>query len=314
MALNIAVQMDAIESIRFAYDTSFLMMLEAQNRGHKVKYYQPKDMFYQNGKILAKLTDISLKNDEKDYFKLGESGLSDFSEIDVVLMRQDPPFAMNYLTYTYFLEKLPDSVLVINNPKKVRNLPEKLFACMLPEFMVSTCITSALDIATSFYQEHDEIIIKPLYAYAGNDVFYFKKNDSNFPHVFNFICEKYAAPCIVQKFIKEITQGDKRIMLINGEFVGALNRIPAAGKVRSNLVQGGTAVATTLSEREKQICAALSPILKEQQIMVAGIDVIGGYLTEINITSPTGFPGINRLNNCKLEAIFWNEVEKIKGQ
>ncbi len=310
-SLNIAIQMDAIESIKFASDSSLALGLEAQNRGHALYYYQPKDLSVSNGKVTAALHEITLRNDKDNYFTIGAEISSDFEDIDVVLMRQDPPYDMNYLTYTYMLERLPKHVMVLNNPAEVRNCPEKLFVLNFNQFMAPTLVTANFAEVEKFFHEHKDIIIKPLYAHGGLDI-----NRVNRPEqlqeTFEIIMQAYHAPLMVQSFLPEVAKGDKRIMFVDGQVVGAINRIPKEGDIRSNLAQGGTAHATELTAREKEICAAIGPQLKKRGLLLAGIDVIGGYVTEINVTSPTGIPSINRLCNTNVAAIFWDAVENYK--
>ena len=307
MSLKIAVQMDAIESINIKSDTTFVLALEAQKRGHKLYYYQPKDLSLKNGEIFAKLQKISLRYVEDDYFTVLEAENVKLREFDVVLMRQDPPFDMNYLTYTYMLEKIADDVLVLNNPAEVRNCPEKLLVTDFKEFTPKTIISSDKEALREFLKEQGDIVLKPLYAFAGDDVF--RVDEKNFDEVSDNLLKKYNVPVIGQEFLKEIYQGDKRIILIDGEAVGALNRIPKDGEIRSNLAAGGVGEKTTLSEREKQICQVVGEQMKKRGLLLAGIDVIGGYLTEINVTSPTGIQSINRFDNTCLESVFWDAVE-----
>jgi glutathione synthase len=306
-SLKVAIQMDAIENINFERDTSFILALEAQNRGHSLYYYRPHNMSLKNGDVVANVQELKLKRDKDNYFALGKPFEADMSTMDVVLMRQDPPFDMNYLTYTYMLDKIHPKTLVVNNPTEVRNCPEKLFVCDFKKFTPPTIISSDHEAIAKFQSEHKEIILKPLYAFGGQDIF---KVENNLDSLLDEMLGRYNVPVVAQKFLKEITEGDKRIMLINGKPVGALNRIPQGGSIRSNMAQGGKAVATTLTKREEEICEELGPHLKKKGIFLTGLDVIGGYLTEINITSPTGMQVINGLNNTQLEVMFWDEVEK----
>ena len=315
MPLKIAIQMDAIESINIDRDTGFVLGLEAQKRGHQLYYYRPFDLFLKNGEVCVNIQQLKLrreKNNHKDnhkdnHFELGPKQQISLQTMDVVLMRQDPPYDMNYLTYTYMLERIHPKTLVINNPREVRNCPEKLFIFNFPEYLAPTLISSNYRDIHEFKKEHGQIIVKPLYAYGGADVF---KIDNDLDLRLDELFLKYNTPVIAQKFLKDIALGDKRIILINGEPVGALNRIPQEGSIRSNLVQGGTAQKTTLSTREKQICMALKDELIKRELFLVGIDVIGGYLTEINVTSPTGVQVINQLYNVCLEVKFWDLIEK----
>lgn len=307
MAKKVALQMDAIDSIKINSDTSYVLGLEAQKRGYELYYYQPADMSLRNGKVHARGNRLTLNEDRDNYFTLGEEFDLPLTDMDIILMRQDPPFDMNYLTYTYMLEKIADKVLIVNNPKEVRDCPEKLFVTDFSEFTPPTIISSNVKTLMGFFKDYKDAIIKPLYSFAGNDVF--RASEENAEEIIVKMLKEQGTPIIIQKYLPEIKQGDKRVMLINGEFAGALNRIPAEGQVRSNLAQGGTAQQTELSEREREICRVVGPELKKRGLLVAGLDVIGGYLTEINVTSPTGFQAINRLYNIKLEEKFWDAVE-----
>lgn len=306
MSLKVAIQMDAIESINIDSDTSFILGLEAQKRGYELYYYQPENLSLYDGLVVASLQKITLQRVKDNHFKSGKAKLTDLSTMDVVLMRQDPPYDMNYLTYTYFLDKIHPKTLVVNNPAEVRNCPEKLFVCDFKEFTPPTLISSDLAAIKAFKKQHGDIVVKPLYSFGGRDVY---KISNDLEERVGELLDKYRTPLIAQKFLKEITQGDKRIILINGEVAGMINRIPQEGEIRSNLAQGGTGEKTTLTKREKEICAVLKPELKKRGLLLAGIDVIGGYLTEINVTSPTGLQVINRLYDVCLEAEFWDMVE-----
>ena len=312
MSLSIAIQMDPVESIKIETDSTYNLGLEAQARGHTLYYYQPKDFSIYNGKVKAGFRKLNFHNEKSTYFSLGEEVFSSFNDIDVVLMRQDPPFDMNYLTYTYMLEMLPPKVMVVNNPSEVRNCPEKLFVLNFSQFMAPTLVTANFEEVEEFFHEHKDIIIKPLYAHGGRDINRVNSRDS-LPEVFQTVMQQYNAPLMVQLFLPAVAKGDKRIMFVDGQFVGALNRLPKEGNICSNMAQGGTAHATELTSREKEICAAIGPELKKRGLLLVGIDVIGGFITEINVTSPTGIPSINRLCNTNVAAIFWDCVEKYKN-
>ncbi len=308
--LKIAIQMDPIESIIFARDSSHLLGLEAQNRGHEIFYYQPYQLSLDNGKVVAELTKITLYNNPDNYYSLGEKKLYNLEEMDVILMRQDPPFDMNYITYTYLLEMLKDKVLVVNDPTEVRNCSEKIFVCLFAKFMPKTLITGDINRAQKFLKEHNNnIILKTLYSFSGNDVFHIQ-DASELTKQYEFLYKKYNAPLMLQEFLPGIKNGDKRIVLIDGEIVGTLNRMPKEGNFLSNMIQGGKAVKTEITDREHEICAALKPELKKRNLILAGIDVIDGHLTEINVTCPTGLKVINGLYGIKLEQKFWDVVEK----
>lgn len=311
MSLVIAIQMDPVESIKIDSDSSFYLGLEAQARGYTIYYYQPKDLLIHNGVVKARLREIIFRREKNNHFTLGTEISSSFEEIDVVLMRQDPPFDMNYLTYTYLLEKLPKQVMVVNNPAEVRNCPEKLFVLNFKQFMAPTLVTANLAEAKEFFLEHKDIIIKPLYAHGGADINRVTSLDL-LPEVFESLLMQYHAPVMVQKFLSEVVQGDKRIMFIDGEVVGAINRVPPEGAILSNTARGGTANATELTARDVEICAAVGPELKKRGLLLAGIDVIAGHITEINVTSPTGMQFIDRIYGTNLPGIFWDCVESYK--
>ncbi len=312
MIKKVAVQMDPIESIRFETDSSFIFSLEAQKRGYELFYYQPKNLYMKNGEVIAKAQKIKLKYDPKDYFKLGEDITISLSDMDVVLMRQDPPFDMNYITYTHFLEKIHPKTFVVNNPSEVRNCPEKLFVCDFKEFVPPTIISANVDSIMEFAKEYKDVVIKPLYAFGGRDVFHLTKEKNKRAKI-KFLLKKYNTPIIAQKFLPGVIKGDKRVIFINGEVVSMLNRVPASGTILSNIAAGGHAEKTTLSKREMDICSAVGPELKKRGLITAGIDLIDGYVTEINVTSPTGFHLLNRMHGIKLEENFWDAVEGIIG-
>lgn len=306
--MKIAIQMDAIEDVKLDGDTTFALALEAQKRGHEIYYYQPEQLSIFENKVVADASLLTVRREVGNHFSLKGYERIFLKNMDVVLMRQDPPFDMNYLTYTYMLDRIKNDCLVINNPTEVRNCPEKLFVFDFAEFMPPTAVTADLSVVEDFLQIHEDIILKPLYAHGGADVF--RVGEGNYKDVFQSLIEKYATPIIAQKFLEDVRGGDKRIILIDGEFAGAVNRIPPDGAIISNFVQGGTGVRTDLTSREIAICKALKPELKKRGLMLVGIDVIGGYLTEINVTSPTGIQAINKLDSVCLEAVFWDAVEK----
>lgn len=306
--MKIALQMDAIGSINIDSDTTFALALEAQNRGHELYYYQPQNLSLKAGEAVANIQKITLYNEKNNHFALKNATEELLKDMDVILMRQDPPFDMNYLTYTYLLDKIHPKTLVVNNPTEVRNCPEKIFVCDFAKFIPPTLISADKNTAEDFLNQHVDIILKPLYAHGGQDVN--RVNKDNFAKTFDELLGKYKTPIIAQKFIANVTKGDKRIILIDGEVAGAVNRIPPEGEILSNFVQGGTGQKTTLTKRENEICKVLKPELKKRGLILTGIDVIDGYLTEINVTSPTGIQSINRLDGVKLEEIFWNVVEK----
>jgi len=313
MTYSVAIQMDPFDKINVDSDSTIVLALEAARRGHRLYYYQPRQLSLENGIVYARIRSLAIRPGKQDYYTLGEEEKIPLAEMDIVLMRQDPPFDMHYMTATYLLERVHPQTLVVNNPAEVRNCPEKLLVCHFPELMPPTLITEDRKEITRFRQEHKNIILKPLYAHGGRDVFHIKQDDDNFPATLDVFEKLYHCPLIAQAYVPEITQGDKRIILVDGEAKGALNRIPPAGQIRSNLVAGGTAHFTTLSERDLEIAAIIGPELKKRGLIFAGIDVIGPYITEINVTSPTGLPSVNRLNNLCVERDIWDVIESKKG-
>lgn len=308
MNLSIALQMDPIESINTKRDSTYLLGLEAQRRGNRLYYYQPHELFLDNGRVMAQLTELTLYDEPDHYFDLGERRATDISHMNIILMRQDPPFDMNYITYTYLLERIHPATFVINPPAEVRNCPEKLLACRFPELMPPTIITGDITQATHFFRMHQRVILKPLYAFGGENVYY-AASLSEFQEQYRALQNRYNAPVMIQLFLANIEKGDKRIILIDGEIAGALNRIPKENSYLSNMAQGGVAVKTKITPKDKVICETLKPELKRRGIILAGIDVIDGFLTEINLTSPTGLKVINELENIHLERLFWDVVE-----
>jgi glutathione synthase len=310
MALTVAIQMDPIERIDITGDSTFALALEAQARGHGLFYYGPRDLTFRDGAVTARARPLSLREVKGDHFTLGESALHDLSKMDVVLMRQDPPFDMAYITATHILERIHPKTLVVNDPFHVRNAPEKLFVTLFKDLMPPTLITSDRREIDSFRAAHKEIILKPLYGNGGAGVFRVKQDDENLGAMLEMFTAFYREPVIVQRYVPEVRQGDKRIILVDGEFAGAINRVPAAGEARSNMHVGGRPEATALSAREKAICAAIGPELKARGLIFAGIDVIGDYLTEINVTSPTGIREVKRFGGPDAAALVWDAIEK----
>lgn len=309
MALSVAIQMDPIASIHIETDTTFVLALEAQRRGHKLYYYTPRDMFLDRGEVMAWVAPLEVRRDPKNFYTLGQTERVALKNMDVVLLRQDPPFDMHYITTTHYLELIMRDTLVVNNPVEVRNCPEKLFVCHFPQLMPPTLITEDIEEVRKFRKEYGDVIIKPLYSHGGKDVFHLGKEDKNLVSLVDMFLRTFRTPFIVQQFLPKVMSGDKRIMLIDGNPVGAINRVPAEGEVRSNLAAGGKAEKTTLTEREREICSLLGPALRQRGLLLVGIDVIGGYLTEINVTSPTGLQVINRLDNAQTEILMWDVIE-----
>ena len=309
--LKIALQMDPLEGLDLKGDSTFIIGIEAIKRGFEVYFYSPNDLIYKNNNVYAKtmILDLSLENG-KETFNYGKVKVLNLSSLDVILMRQDPPFNMSYITATHILEKIASKTLVLNNPFHVRNAPEKIFVTEFSKFMPKTLITREPNEIINFKKKNKNIIIKPLYGNGGEGVFYIKDKDSNFNVIMESFLNSNKEQFIIQSYIPEVKKGDKRIILIDGEVVGAINRIPAKNENRSNMHVGGKPVKTSLNKNDKLICDTISPHLKAKGLFFVGIDVIGNYLTEINVTSPTGIREINRLNKTKIEKIFWDKVLK----
>ena len=313
--LRIAVQMDALETINVAGDSSFALMLEAQARGHRLWHYTPDDLHWFEDRVLVDVRPVEVMRPE------GEGGphfrwlderrrIAMAGAIDVVLMRQDPPFDMGYITATHLLERAQAAgVMVVNDPASVRNAPEKLFVLNYADLMPPTLVTRSLEAARAFRAQHGAVVVKPLYGNAGTAVFHVPEGDSNLPALVELFSQVWREPFMVQAFLPDVAKGDKRIVLIDGEPVGGINRLPKDGEIRSNLAAGGSAHATALTAAEEAICARLGPDLKRLGLMFVGIDVIAGRLTEINVTSPTGIVAIDRFNGTNIPAMFWEKVE-----
>ena len=313
MALTVAIQMDPIEKIDINGDSTFALALEAQARGHDLLYYGPRDLSFRDGKVTAHVKPLTVKAVKGDHFTLGEGRVADLSTVDVVLMRQDPPFDMAYITATHILERIHPKTLVVNNPAQVRNAPEKLFVTEFPDFIPPTLISSDPREIRAFREEHKDIILKPLYGNGGAGVFRVKQDDENFGSLMEMFTLFYREPVIVQRYLPDVRKGDKRIILVDGEFAGAINRVPATGEARSNMHVGGRPEATELTAREKAICAAIGPELKKRGLIFTGIDVIGDHMTEINVTSPTGIHEIRRFGGADIAALIWDAIEKRKA-
>lgn len=309
MTLNVAIQMDPIESIDINADGTFRIVREAQERGHRLFYYLPEDLVLEDGRLLAKGCDLTVRQVESDHFSKSEALWKDLSEADVVWLRQDPPFDMSYVTTTHLLETIMRDTLVVNDPFWVRNYPEKLIVWKFPEIIPPTVIARNLESLSAFRAKHGDIIVKPLYGNGGAGVFFVKNDDMNF----NALCEMFLAsnrePVILQKFLPDVRSGDKRVILVDGDPVGAINRVPAANEARSNLHVGGIAEAASLTARDREICAAVGPVLKDAGQIFAGIDIIGGYLTEVNITSPTGIVELERFTGINSAGLIWDAIE-----
>jgi len=311
--LTVAIQMDPIEKIDIGGDSTFAMALEAQTRGHSLVYYGPRDLTFREGKVTARVRPLSVRAVKGDHFTLGAARVYDLSQADVVLMRQDPPFDMAYITATHVLEHIHPRTLVVNDPGQVRNAPEKIFVTQFRDLMPPTLITSDRLEINEFRSEHKDIILKPLYGNGGAGVFRVKPDDENLGALLEMFTQFYREPVIVQRYLPEVRQGDKRIILVDGEYAGAINRVPAAGEARSNMHVGGRPEATTLTRREQEICAALGPELKKRGLIFTGIDVIGDYLTEINVTSPTGIHEVRRFGGPDIAKLIWDAIERRKA-
>lgn len=309
MTLAVAIQMDPIERIRIAGDTGFALMLEAQARGHSLYTYTPDKLSMRDGKVTAPMRPVTVRDVEGDHFTVGTEEKVDLSTLDVVLLRQDPPFDMAYVTTTHMLERIHPKTLVVNDPTSVRNAPEKILVTHFPELMPPTLITRDRAEIEAFRDEHGEIVMKPLYGHGGATVFKTSKTDPNFGSLFDLFSNLFREPWVVQGFIKEVTEGDKRIILIDGKAAGAVNRVPAVGDLRANMVRGGAARPTDLSKQELAICEAIGPTLRERGLLLVGIDVIHGKLTEINVTAPTGVRAIKKLGGPDLAAQLFDVIE-----
>ncbi len=309
MALKIAVQMDHIGSINIAGDTTFALSLEAQRRGHELYHYTPDRLSMRDGVVSARVERLEVRDVKGDHFSLGEPVRRDLSEMDVVLLRQDPPFDMNYITTTHLLERIHPKTLVVNDPAWVRNSPEKIFVTEFPDLMPETLITKDPQEVMDFRRQYGDIILKPLYGNGGAGVFHLADGDRNLSSLLEMFGQMFREPFIAQRYLKDVRAGDKRIILIDGEPVGAINRVPSDTDARSNMHVGGRAEATKLTPREREICDRIGPSLKERGFILVGIDVIGDYMTEINVTSPTGVREIQRFDGTDVAALFWDAVE-----
>jgi glutathione synthase len=315
MSLRVAVQMDPLEGINIHGDSTFAIMLKGQELGHTLYHCAPGDLSYAQGRLWTMGYPPKVQRVEGDHFSFGEPRILDLSkDIDVVLMRQDPPFDLGYITATHLLERIQGETLVVNDPASVRDAPEKVWVLDFPQFMPPTAITRSKGLARKFLADHGEIVIKPLHGFAGGSVFRIGPDGRNLASLVELFNQTYREPHVIQKFLPEIVQGDKRIVLVDGEFAGAINRVPGEGEIRSNLAVGGTAAKTELTPREEEICSVLGPELKRRGLLFVGIDVIGGqWLTEINVTSPTGIVAIDRFNGTDTPGLIWSAIERRLG-
>jgi glutathione synthase len=309
MTLKVAVQMDPIERINIRGDSTFALLLEAQQRGHAIAYYTPDRLALRGANVMAAVRPLKVRDRQGDHFTLGESRRTELTEFDVVLLRQDPPFDLAYITTTHLLERIHPGTLVVNDPLAVRNAPEKMFVMEFPDLMPPTLITRDLAEIKAFREEHDDIVMKPLYGKGGEAVFRLAKEDLNFASLYDLFAVTFREQWVVQKFLPAVRDGDKRILLVDGEFAGAVNRVPAPDDLRSNMVRGGIPKETELSARDREICARIAKPLRERGLLFVGIDVIGGYLTEINVTSPTGIRAVKDLGGPDAAALIWDKIE-----
>jgi len=310
MSLAVAIQMDPLETVAINADSTFALALEAQRRGFGLYHYLPKNLSWRDGRVLAKARPIKVQRVEGDHVQFGQPEILDLAGVDVVLLRQDPPFDLNYISTTHLLDRVHPTTLVVNDPHHVRNAPEKLFVTQFAELMPPSLITYDLDEIRAFRREHGDIIIKPLYGNGGAGVFHLRPDDTNLGSLHELFARFLNEPLMVQRYLPAVRQGDKRIILVNGKVAGAVNRVPAEGESRANMHVGGRAEKSTLTHREQEICEAIGPALKQRGLIFVGIDVIGDYLTEINVTSPTGIQEIDRFDNVSIEGQIWDVIQE----
>ena len=313
MKLNVAVQMDPIERINIRGDSTFALLLEAQKRGYSISYFTPDKLSLRGEELVAPVQLLTVRDEVGDHFTLGEPKREPMTNFDVILLRQEPPFDIAYITSTHLLERIHPRTLVVNDPASVRNAPEKMFVLNFPQLMPPTLVSRDLDEINSFRDEHGAVVMKPLHGHGGAAVFRVMPQDMNFGSLFDMFSVTFREPWVIQRFLPEVKHGDKRIILVDGEFAGAVNRVPAPDDLRSNMVRGGAAQATELSAREREICDTLAPALRERGLLFVGIDVIDGNLTEINVTCPTGIRAIARLGGPDIAARIWDTIEKKRG-
>jgi glutathione synthase len=313
MSLKVAVQMDPIEGINIEGDTTFLMMETAQARGHSLFVYTTQTLAMEDGRVFARGRDVTVQRTRGDHARLGEFRRVELTEFDVVLLRQDPPFDMNYIDSTFFLEKAHPKTLVVNDPAAVRNAPEKLLVTDFPHLQPPTLITADREALAEFRARHGDVVLKPLNGKGGSGVTRHMADDPNLDALLEIHSELSPEPVILQKFLPSVTKGDKRILLVDGEAVGAINRVPQKGQIRSNLAVGGRAEAVELTARDREICAAIGPELKARGLLFVGIDVIGDYLTEINVTSPTGAVALKTFTGVDATEALWKRIESLRA-
>jgi glutathione synthase len=309
MPLTVAVQMDPIARISIKGDSTFALLLEAQARGHRLLYYTVDSLTMRDGAVSASMAPIEVRDVEGDHVTVGAAERVSLADVDVVLMRQDPPFDMGYITATHMLERVHPKTLVVNDPAEVRNAPEKIMVTLFPDLMPATLISRDRDAIQAFRVEFGDVVMKPLYGNGGAGVFKIGRDDPNFGSLFDMFTAASREPWVIQRFLPEVTEGDKRIILVDGVAMGAVNRVPQPGDIRSNMVRGGAAETTMLTPREREICERIGPTLKARGLLFTGIDVIHGNLTEINVTSPTGIRAIKRLGGPDLAVPIWDAIE-----
>jgi glutathione synthase len=309
MRLKVAVQMDPIDRISIRGDSTFALLLEAQRRNHEISYYTPDRLALRGAGLFAAVQALHVRDKEGDHFSLGAPASVSLEEMDVILLRQDPPFDLAYITTTHLLERIHPKTLVVNEPSAVRNAPEKMLVMEFPDLMPPTLITRDLAEIKAFRVEHGDIVMKPLYGKGGEAVFHLGREDLNFGSLYDLFAVTFREQWVVQKFLPAVKNGDKRIILVDGVFAGAVNRVPAPDDLRSNMVRGGTPMQTDLTDRDRTICEVIGPPLRERGLLFAGIDVIDGYLTEINVTSPTGIRAVKNFGGPDVAAMIWDRIE-----
>jgi glutathione synthase len=313
MKYRVAVQMDPIERINIRGDSTFALLLEAQDRGHALVYYTPESLILRDGQVFVRVKTLSVRDELGQHFSLGEDSREPLEAFDVILMRQDPPFDLAYITATHLLERVHPRTFVVNDPAHVRNAPEKVFVTEFPDLMPPTLVTRDRAEIQSFRAEHGDVVMKPLYGHGGGAVFRVTRDDLNFGSLYDMFSVTYREPWVIQKFLPAVAKGDKRIILVDGVFAGAVNRVPAVDDLRSNMVRGGAAKATELTAREREICERIGPPLRQRGLLFVGIDVIDGFLTEINVTSPTGIRAIKALGGPDIAALIWDTIDTKRG-
>ena len=310
MSLKVAVQMDPIQKINIKGDSTFALLLEAQKRGYQLSYYTTDRLAMRDGRVFSTVEGLTVRDQAGDHFKLDAPRRVEMSDFDVVLLRQDPPFDLNYITSTHLLERIHPKTLVVNDPGQVRNAPEKIFVTEFSDLMPPTLITRDLAEIKAFRAEHSDIVMKPLYGHGGGAVFRLTHDDLNFGSLYDMFAVTFREQWVVQAWLPAVKEGDKRIILVDGEYAGAVNRVPAPDDLRSNMVRGGSPKKTELTERERHICERLGPHLRERGLLLVGIDVIGDYLTEINVTSPTGIRAVRNVGGPDIAKLVWDVIEE----